>query len=300
MKVKFDLKSALMLFAGAILWGLSFVFQSKGLVYVSTFVFSFLRSILGFLFSFMLAAILPDDGKKERTKDETLKGGLCAGLVLFFAMNLQQLGLSYTIAGKAGFITALYIVIVPILGLFLGKRVEPKVWCCLLISLFGFYLISIKGKVDIEKGDLIVFSSSILFAVHILVLSRFSPNANGIKLNGIQFLVAGVLSGIVALATETIDISAIMDAKWSVLYVGIFSSGLAFALQILGLKKMDPTLGTMISSLESVVALIGGVIILKESLSSQEALGCAFVFISTIIAQIPIEEILYKRKERTA
>lgn len=300
MKVKFDLKSALMLLAGAMLWGMSFVFQSKGLEHISTFVFSFLRSILGFLFSFMLAAILPDEGEKDRTKDETLKGGLCAGLVLFFAMNLQQLGLSYTTAGKAGFITALYIVMVPILGLFLGKRVEPKVWVCLLISLFGFYLISIKGKVEIARGDLIVLAGSILFAVHILVLSRFSPNANGIKLNGIQFLVAGVLSGIVALASETVDIGGIMDAKWAVLYVGIFSSGLAFALQILGLKKMDPTLGTMISSLESVFALIGGVVILKESLSSQEALGCACVFLSTLIAQIPLEAILYKRKERTA
>lgn len=300
MKVKFDLKSALMLLAGAMLWGLSFVFQSKGLVHISTFVFSFLRSILGFLFSFMLAAILPDEGKKERTKDETLKGGLCAGLVLFVAMNCQQLGLSYTTAGKAGFITALYIVMVPILGLLLGKRAEPKVWVCLLISLFGFYLISIKGKVEIARGDLIVFAGSILFAVHILVLSRFSPKSNGIKLNGIQFLVAGILSGIVALATETVDVPAIMEAKWAVLYVGIFSSGLAFALQILGLKKMDPTLGTMISSLESVFALIGGVVILKETLSSQEALGCACVFISTLIAQIPIEAILSKREERTA
>lgn len=300
MEVKFDLKSALMLLAGAILWGMSFVFQSKGLEHISSFIFSFLRSIIGFLFSFLLAGIMPEDSKNDKTKDEYLKGGLCAGLVLFFAMNGQQIGLSYTTAGKAGFITALYIVMVPILGLFLGKKVEPQVWLCLLISLFGFYLISIKGKMEIAKGDLIVFISSIFYAIHILVLSHFSPKSNGIKLNGIQFLVAGIISGIVALCTETINIGAIMDAKWSILYVGVCSSGLAFALQILGLKKMDPTLGTMISSLESVFALIGGVIILKETLSSQEAMGCALVFFSTILAQIPFKKILYKRKERTA
>ncbi|KXO15771.1 putative membrane protein [Clostridiales bacterium KA00134] len=304
MKIKFDLNSAILLFIGAIIWGFAFVFQARGMNHIGPFTFTALRSIIAFLFSLIVVVMLPSLSKtqREKTKENYLsniaavRGGIYAGIVIFIGMSFQQVGIIYTSAGKAGFITALYIVMVPILGLIFNKKILPiKVWLCLLISIIGFYLISIRGKVHISKGDLYVFIGSLFYAVHILILSHFSPRTDGIKLNGMQFLVAGILSLSVAVFKEKIDIKSIYEAGLDILFVGILSSGVAYTLQIIGLKKMDPTLATMISSTESIFAVVGGVWILKETLTSTEFIGCFLVFFATIFAQLP-EGFLKKNK----
>ena len=198
------------------------------------------------------------------------------------------MGIQYTTVGRAGFITACYIVIVPILGhFFLSKKCGATIWIAVALALAGLYLLCITDGFSVGKGDLLVMVCSLLFSLHILVIDYFSPKVDGVKMSCIQFLVCGILSGIPALIFESPDLAGIFAAKIPVLYAGVMSCGVAYTLQIVGQKNMNPTVASLILSLESCISVIAGWLILGQNLSSREIFGCVLMFGAIILAQLP-------------
>ena len=197
------------------------------------------------------------------------------------------MGIQYTTAGKAGFITAFYIVFVPVLGIFLKKAAGWKVWMSVFLALIGLYFLCIKEGFSIGKGDIMIFACALVFAVHILVIDYFSPRTDGVKMSCIQFLVCGILSGLPALLFESPDLAGILAAKVPILYAGVMSCGVAYTLQIVGQKNMNPTVASLILSLESCISVIAGWLILGQNLSSREIFGCVLMFGAIILAQLP-------------
>ena len=242
MKKSIQLKNSLLLLLTATIWGVAFVAQSVGMEYVGGFTFNAVRSIIGaivllplifFLDKRKPKTTLSAEEKKQQNKTLII-GGICCGVFLCLASNFQQFGIKYTTVGKAGFITACYIVIVPILGLFLKKKCTIYVWIAVALSLVGLYLLCIKDGFTIGKGDALVFICAILFSFHILVIDYFSPLVDGVKLSCIQFFVSGILSGIPALIFENPSVSSIFAAWMPILYAGVMSCGVAYTLQIIG------------------------------------------------------------------
>lgn len=294
-KQSIQLKNSLLLLLTAAIWGIAFVAQSVGMDYVGAFTFNAVRSIIGaivllpviwFLNKGKPAAIKTPEEKKAARKT-LLIGGVCCGIFLCLASNFQQFGIKYTTVGKAGFITACYIVIVPILGLFMKKKCGPFIWAAVIMALIGLYLLCIKDGFSIGKGDLLVFICAVLFSLHILVIDYFSPRADGVKMSCIQFLVCGILSGIPALFLEHPQLSSILAAWMPILYAGVMSCGVAYTLQIVGQKGMNPTVASLILSLESCISVLAGWVILGQSLSTREILGCLIMFGAIILAQLP-------------
>lgn len=298
------LKGNLMLLLTALIWGSSFVAQRAGMEYIGPFTFNGIRSIIGGVVLIPVIFLLSKTGADEakdadaapsgRQSEEDKKaqrkilftGGLCCGIVLFIASSLQQHGVVYTTAGKAGFITALYIIIVPIMGLFIGKKVNPIVWFCVALSACGLYLLCIKGDFSISKGDFLVLLCAVAFALHILVIDYFSPKTDGVKLSCIQFLVCGIISLVPMFALETPVLSQILDCAIPILYAGVLSCGVAYTLQVVAQKDTNPTIAAMLLSLESVFAVLAGAVILHEHITSRELLGCIMMFAAIIIAQL--------------
>lgn len=295
------LKGNLMLLLTALIWGSSFVAQRAGMDYIEPFTFNGIRSLIGGLVLipviFLLtrtglggaeqeaeAGSLPKDKKAERKT--LLIGGIACGIVLFIASSLQQIGVVYTTAGKAGFITALYVIIVPIMGIFIGKKIRPIVWLCVLLSIAGLYLLCMKDGFSLGKGDLLVLLCAVAFALHIMVIDHFSPKTDGVKLSCIQFLVCGLISLVPMFAAETPVLSRILDCWVPILYAGVLSCGVAYTLQVVAQKDTNPTIAAMLLSLESVFAVITGVIILHEQISARELAGCVMMFAAIIIAQL--------------
>ena len=290
-------QSALLLLTAAI-WGSAFVAQQTGMDYVGPFTFNAARNLLGGLtllplivfFSSRKKRTLPPDASSENgTQPKTLwAGGILCGIALFVASTLQQIGIQYTTVGKAGFITALYIVLVPVCGFFLRKRVQPKVWLAVLIAVAGLYLLCMTdGSFSLQKGDFLVLACALGFTVHILVIDHFSPLVDGVKMSCIQFLVCGILSGLPALLFESPNLAGILAAKVPILYAGVMSCGVAYTLQIVGQKNMNPTVASLILSLESCISVIAGWLILGQNLSSREIFGCVLMFGAIILAQLP-------------
>lgn len=291
----FQLKNSLLLLLTATIWGIAFVAQSVGMDYVGGFTFNAVRSIIGAIVLLPLIFFL-DSRKpkvtltleeKKKQKKTLLIGGLCCGIFLCLASNFQQFGIKYTTVGKAGFITACYIVIVPILGLFLKKKCTFYVWIAVALSLIGLYLLCIKDGFSIGKGDALVFICAILFSFHILVIDHFSPLVDGVKLSCIQFFVSGILSGIPALIFENPNLTSILAAWMPILYAGVMSCGVAYTLQIIGQKNMNPTIASLILSLESCISVLAGWVLLGQSLSIKEGIGCVIMFAAIILAQLP-------------
>lgn len=286
-------KSPLLLLLTAFIWGVAFVAQSVGMDYVGPFTFNCIRSIIGGIVLIPCIFFLNKRNggeKKKETKEEKktlLIGGLCCGICLCVASNLQQIGISYTTVGKAGFITAMYIVLVPVFGIFLKKKVGGKVWVSVCLAVLGLYLLCMTEELSLERGDLYVLACAFVFALHILVIDYFSPKADGVKLSCIQFLVSGVLSGIPMLLFEHPEVSKILLAWMPILYAGVFSCGVAYTLQIIGQKDMDPTVASLILSLESVISVLAGWVILHQKLSPRELIGCMIMFGAIILAQLP-------------
>jgi len=232
-----------------------------------------------------------ENKEKVGTKKDLLIAGLACGFALFFGISFQQVGIQYTTAGKAGFITALYIVLVPIFGLFINKKVGKSVWVGLVLAVFGLYLLCVTEDFSISKGDLIVLCGTVFWAIHILIIDHFAPKVDGLKMSFIQFFVAGILSLIVALTTETIELSAIISSAVPILYTGIVVVGIAYTFQIFGQKGANPTVSAIILSMESVFAVISGMILLREVMSAKEIIGCILMFVAVIITQIkPLED----------
>ena len=287
---KNSIKNTVMLLLAAMIWGFAFVAQSTGMNYVGPYTFNAVRSFMGSFVLFPFAFL----GKhkfhkmtKEEKRELLLSGSIC-GLLLGTATNLQQIGIMTTSVGKAGFLTALYIVLVPIAGLFLKKKCGKNVWIGVVCSVIGLYLLCMTDdSAGIAVGDLYLLGCAIVFTFHILVIDYFAPKVNGVQMSCVQFLVAGILSSIFMFLSETPNITSIWEAKLPLLYAGVLSSGVAYTLQILGQKNYNPTIAVLILSLESSFSVLGGFLILKETLSMRESFGCLLMFVAIILAQLP-------------
>ena len=295
------LRGSAALLITAVIWGTAFVAQSEGMNYVQPFTYNAVRTLLGGIVLIPVIFILKKLLTKEKTDPArgsslrtTVKGGICCGILLFAASSFQQFGISFTTAGKAGFITALYVVIVPVIGIFLGRKSCLKTWICAGTAVFGFYLLCIKNGFSVSKGDLLVLICAVFFAVHIIVIDHFnSKNADGMVMSCIQFFTAGVLMLPCMFIFETPSWSSIIAAKGSILYAGIMSCGVAYTLQIIGQRHTSPSIATLILSLESVFAALSGWLFLSEKLSVKEFTGCVVVFSAVILAQIDIKSKSY-------
>ena len=300
-KQQIPLKNSLFLLLAAVIWGIAFVAQSVGMDYVGGFTFNAVRSLIG---SAVLVPLILIPGQKNSDNSEISEaaasttsgiqkrkdliiGGISCGICLCLASNFQQFGIKYTTVGKAGFITACYIVIVPIIGLFLGKKCSKFIWAAVAMALIGLYLLCITDGFSIGKGDLLVLVCAFLFSIHILVIDHFSPKADGVKLSCIQFLTCGILSAIPALILEHPQVSSILAAWQPILYAGVMSCGVAYTLQVIGQKNMNPTVASLILSMESCISVLAGWIILGQQLSAKEILGCVIMFAAIILAQLP-------------
>lgn len=288
---KEQIKGSLLLFLAAIIWGVAFVAQSVGMDYVGPFTFNCVRTLIGGLVLIPCIAILNRGKVKKKTdfteKKRLLLGGICCGVALTTGSTLQQFGIMYTTVGKAGFITAFYIIIVPILGLFLGKKCGVSVWISVVIALAGLYFLCITDGFSIGKGDIYVFLGAIAFSIHILVIDHFTQFNDGVKMSCIQFFVCGILCFVPMMLFEHPEISMILLAWKPILYAGVMSCGVAYTLQIVGQKNMNPTVASLILSLESVTSVIAGFLVLHQNLSYRELIGCGLMFVAIVLAQLP-------------
>lgn len=292
----FVLRQSLLLFLTATIWGVAFVAQSVGMDYVEPFTFNAVRNVIGAIVLLPCIGFLNRlnsnyDKKEEKEDKKTLIiGGISCGVLLFIASNLQQFGIQYTTVGKAGFITAMYIVLVPVFGIFLHKKVGLRIWMAVVLAVAGLYLLCMTdGSFDLQTGDLLVLACAVAFSFHILVIDYFSPKVNGVKLSCIQFFTCAVLSAIGMLLFEEPKLSQILAAWLPIFYAGVLSCGVAYTLQIIGQKGMNPTVASLILSLESVVSLLAGWLILGQKLSNSELIGCALAFAAIIIVQLPVK-----------
>lgn len=288
---KTALRSSFLLFLAAFIWGVAFVAQSVGMDYMGPFTFNGARFLMGSMVLLPLV-IYRRKGKSKESKKfgsrrDTLTGGICCGLALCCAALFQQFGIVYTTVGKAGFITTLYIIIVPIMGIFLKKKVPGKVWIAAVIAAAGMYLLCMSESLRLSRGDTYVFICAILFSIHILVIDYFSPKADGVELSCLQFLTAGIIGSVLALIFERPTLSNFAGGIIPLAYAGIMSSGVAYTLQVIGQKDLNPTVASLILSLESVVSMLAGWVILKQALSPRELFGCVLVFAAVILAQLP-------------
>ena len=286
-----ELKNALLLAFTAFIWGTAFVAQSVGMEYIGPFTFNGVRSIIGaftllpcILFQKKSCRKIIEEGSSRK---DLVVGGLLCGALLFVASSLQQIGIKYTSAGKAGFITSCYIVIVPLIGIFMKKTSGWKIWAAVVLALAGLYCLCITDGFTFGKGDIFIFLCAMAFSAHILVIDYFSPRVNGVVLSCIQFFVCGVASLPCMFVFETPDMVAIISAWMPILYAGVLSCGVAYTLQIIGQRNVNPTIASLILSLESCFSVLAGWVILHEKLSIKESLGCVLMFVAIILAQLP-------------
>ena len=280
----------------AMIWGTSFVAQSVSADYVEAFTFNTARSIVAFLFLAVLCVVF----RKMRSKDhhsreeaasgsrrDLLMAGICCGVALTVASNLQQKGLETTTSGKAGFITALYIVIVPLVGIFLKKKAPKAIWVSVVLAVAGLYCLCITENLAITIGDFYVLLCSFCYAAHILVIDHFTQKVDGVELSCMQFLVCAILSAVGMIVMESPSWESILICLGPILYVGIFSSGVAYTLQILAQKDSNPTVVSLLLSLESVFATLAGALILGDQMSGKEYFGCVLMLAAVVLAQLP-------------
>ncbi len=281
-------RNNLLLLLTAIIWGGAFIAQSSGMNYIGPWTFTSVRSFEAALVTILsypiLCKLLSLDSAYN--KKETILGGICCGLALTPATIFQQIGIQYTTVGKAGFITALYCIIVPFLSIFLKKKVSLQTWIAAIIALIGFYFLSITDSFSLSSGDSYMLLSALFFAIHILTVDHFTSNANGIIMSAIQFLVVGLLTIVPSIVLESSSFAYIHEAIPSIVYAGVLSNGLGYTLQIIGQRDADPTIATLILSLESVFSAIFGFLILHQTLTIRELAGCILVFIGVLLAQI--------------
>lgn len=292
------LRSNLMLLLTAFIWGVAFVAQSVGMDYVGPFTFNSVRNFVG---AFVLLLFIPLIDKVNQTaasennkatattsdKRALIIGGILCGVCLAVASSFQQAGIAYTSVGKAGFITAMYIVIVPILGLFIGKKVRLIAWVSVALSVVGLYLLCMTGSLSLNKGDVLMLICSLCFSFHIMVVDYFSPKVDGIRMSCIQFLTCGILCGIPALLTEAPTLHGILAAWIPILYTGALSSAVGYTLQIVAQKNTDPVIASLLMSLESAFSLLAGWVILHQYLSVKELCGCLLMFVAIMLSQLP-------------
>ena len=295
------MRGNLLLLLASLIWGTAFVAQSVGMEHIGPFIFMAARSIIGALS--LVPVILLQNARKKHlgqpvkmsagSKRSLLRGGILCGLLLTVAANLQQAALLYTTTGKAGFLTALYILLVPIAGIFMGRRVVPAVWLAIAVAAIGLYLLSVQSSLTIDPADLLLIACAFVFTGHILAVDHYSPKVSGVALSCLQFLVAGLLSSVMMFLFESPSVPDLLASALPLLYVGVLSSGVAYTLQIMGQRLTTPAVASLIMSGEAIFALVGGMLILGERMTGREALGSALMFIAIIgaqLAQIPKKE----------
>ena len=295
-QTKTSLSSSLLLFLAAFIWGVAFVAQSVGMDYMGPCTFNGARFLIG------SAVLVPFIWFQERQKRKTavavsedsaggkktlLTGGCCCGAALCAASIFQQIGIQYTSVGKAGFITTLYIIIVPVLGIFMRKKIGGRIWTGAVVAVIGMYLLCVSDSFSISRGDFFVLICAFLYAVHILVVDYFAPRTDSVKLSCIQFLVSGIICTVLAFIFEEPHFSSLVSGAVPVLYAGVLSCGVAYTLQVVGQKKVEPTIASMLLSMESVVSVLAGWVLLGQRLSAKELFGCALVFAAVILVQLP-------------
>lgn len=291
-----QLKHSLLLLLTAFIWGVAFVAQSVGMDYVGPYTFNCVRFFLGGIVLIPCMAFLkkvnPPTEEEKRKQEQNQKSlivcGICCGIALCAASCLQQIGIMMTDSvGKAGFITAFYIIIVPVLGLFFKKKCGVNVWIGVILALGGLYCLCIQEGFSIKTGDAFLFLCALLFSVHILVIDHFSPLVDGVKMSCIQFFVSGILCAVPMFVLEQPGIGQLLCAWQPILYAGILSCGVAYTLQIVGQKGMNPTVASLILSLESVISVLAGLVLLHQKLSPREIAGCVLMFLAILLAQLP-------------
>ncbi len=294
------IKGPLILLITAFLWGTTFVAQSLGSDHVGAFTYNAGRFIITGIILLIISLIRKRKVKKYIPTTKPISWifimAICVGVALFLGATFQQLGINITKSpSKSGFISSLYMVFVPIIGYVIKKRPKPIIWLFLVIAIIGSYLISVTGSLTFELGDILTLICAMMFAVQIVLVDVINPYIDSIKLSAIQFLVAGFLSIIFMLFTEEVNFHNIYMALPAIMYAAIFSGCIAYTFQIIGQKYTEATVATMIMSLESVFALISGVIILKEELTLRLIIGCSLIFIAVICAQVDFSK-LFKKK----
>ena len=288
---------SILLLIGAIIWGVAFVAQAKA-SNIGAFTFNCVRNIIGGVVLLPLVFVLRKRDsatpKPKKSPNLFICGAIC-GALFAVASAFQQTAINMGAStGKAGFITACYIIFVPLISTFFGKRVSPLLWLAVVLSTVGLYLLCMTESLVLEISDLLLLACAVSFAFQILAIDRFSPYFSGIKLACVEFFACGIFSGIMMFIFEKPSLSAIYAAGMPILYTGVFSSGVAYTLQIVGQKKLNPTVATLIMSLESAIAAISGWLILGQSMRPEEIIGCVIMFAAIVIAQLPTE--IFKRK----
>ncbi len=287
-----EIKASFLLITAAIIWGFAFVAQRVGIQYVGSYTFNGVRFALG---AFSLLPLILLDKRKKRNDQPTkadstdlslIKAGGLTGTVLFIAATLQQVGLEETTAGKAAFITGFYIILVPLLSVFLKQKTNRSTWISAIIAIIGLYLVSVNEDAGISRGDLLVFISAFFWSIHIILISRFTQTNDILKLSFTQYIVCSIISLVVAGIIENIQLQSLLDAAVPLLYGGVASVGIAYTLQAYGQKYARASHAAIIMSLESVFALIGGYLILNEVMSVRGYIGCLLMFISVLLSQI--------------
>lgn len=287
----------------AFLWGTTFIAQNVGAKSIAAFTFNASRSLIATVFLGILIFV-SDRIKTQKikltqkigNKNDLIIGGICCGAVLFIATNLQQAGIEATTVGKASFISALYIVLVPIFAIFIGKKTNLLVWISVLIAIIGMYFLCITEQFTISKGDFLVLASAIMFTIHILVIDQFTNKVDGVRLSCVQFFVNFVLSSIFAAIFEKVSADTLISGLVPILYAGVFSSGIAYTLQIIAQRGSNPTVVSLLLSLESVFGALSGAVVLGERLETREFLGCALMLIAVVLSQLPVNQIFNKRR----
>ena len=285
------MKNNILLVLTALIWGCAFVAQSVGMDYVGPFTFNMARFLIGAIVLLPVIWFMDRQRKTGAEKGAGQKtliiGGICCGIALAVASTLQQWGILFTTVGKAGFITAMYIVIVPLLGIFIGKKVRPLIIGCVAIAVVGFYFLCMTESLRLGLGDFLVLLCAIAFSIHILVIDHFSPKVDGVKMSAIQFLTAAIISAVPTLLWEQPVFTEILQAWQPVLYAGVMSCGVADTQQIIAQKNADPTVASLLLSLESVFSVLAGWVLLGQGLSLKELFGCVLIFCAIILAQLP-------------
>ena len=288
-----SIRGSLLLLLTSLIWGVAFVAQSAGMDYVGPWTFNASRFLIGGIVLLPFAIRKRDAFLQNRTV--TIKGGISCGLALAAASLFQQFGILHTSVGKAGFITALYIIIVPILGIFLGKKLPLRCGIAALLAAYGFYLLCLTEGLVLQIGDGLVLVCAFLFSIQILTVDYYSTRASGVLLACIQFFTCAALCSVGMVIFERPAFQDILSGWLPILYAGALSCGVAYTLQIIAQKDVEPTLASLIMSLESVISALAGWVLLGQSLSGREILGCVIVFLAIILAQLPNK--LWQKKE---
>ena len=298
-----NLTGTLILLLTAFIWGSAFVAQSNGMNYVGPLTFLSARFLLGGVVLFPVIILIRKLGQKSNPdsvsfKSElkgTLFGGIFCGILLGIASALQQYGLMYTTVSKAGFITTLYVIFVPLFSLFVGKRLGFSLWIAVALATVGLYLLCMSESLSLSLGDTLVFICGIFYALQIMAVDKYAKKAEPVLLSSIQFLTVGVISFVPALIIEQPSLASLSDAVFPIAYAGVLSSGVAYTLQVFAQKYADPTVAAITMSFESVFAVLSAAVLLNERLSLKEGLGCIVMFTAIILAQIPTSQSIQTR-----